>query len=452
MRLRRDEWMIGLAVLLLLVVLNGLLIAKYDALLSVVSSDYTNLLTYNYHVSGFDATTYDVLTAWGMKYDVLRHPLLPYLMYLPYAVNQLFISMTGVNGALYIAAVIILCCGFLSAVLLYRILHELVGVRRSDAAMLTLLFFSLAYTLVTHLATDHFALSLFLILLSVWLIGKATKEGRVLRTWQTALLVLATSGVTLTNGAKVCAAELVARGRGFFRWRFLVVGVLLPAILMVGLGLLEERIYVYPKEQAEKKYFREHRAEVLKKRRADHIRYKNAPWVVHKGKPLGKGSLMRWTDTTTSRWESLVENVFGESIQLHEDYVLDDILKSSRPVLLTYRYWWDYVVEAVVVLLFLVGIWCGRRSRLLWMCLLGIVPDIVMHLVLGFAINEVYIMSAHWLYVIPIAMAYLVKSPLLGRGMRWVLWALCLYLLVRHCYLLVEWMREPIVSTAFWFE
>ena len=45
MRLRREEWILGLVVLLLLVILNGLLIAKYDALFSVVCDDYSKLLS-----------------------------------------------------------------------------------------------------------------------------------------------------------------------------------------------------------------------------------------------------------------------------------------------------------------------------------------------------------------------------------------------------------------------
>ena len=62
MRLKREEWTLGLAVLLLLIILNGMVIAKYDALLSVVSEDYGKLLTYHYHVSGFDGTTHSVNT------------------------------------------------------------------------------------------------------------------------------------------------------------------------------------------------------------------------------------------------------------------------------------------------------------------------------------------------------------------------------------------------------
>lgn len=453
MRLRREEWILGLVVLLLLVILNGMLIMKYDALFSVVCDDYGKLLSYNYHLSGFDATTYSVLTEWGMKYDVLRHPLLPYLMGLPYGLNQLLISLFGVNGTLYIAAVIILFFAFCTTVILYRILRELVGVSKWDAVLLVMFFFSLAYVLVTYIATDHFGISLFLILWSLYLVGKSYQEGRLLSTWKSALLLLVTAGVTLTNGAKVCAAELIARGRGFFRWRYLLV-ISGCWLFVIGLGVLEERIYVYPKEQEAQRYFQEHKAEMIQKARRDHERYKHAPWVIHKGKPLGKGSLLKWTDYTTSRWETLKENVFGESLILHEEYVLDDVLTSYRPVLLSYRAVINYVIEGLLVILLLAGIWYGRRERLLWMCLLGILPDALMHLGLGFAINEIYIMSAHWVYVFPIAAACLLAKSRkrVADTLRVVIILLTVYLFIHNLGLIVDWMRQPPVSIAFWYE
>lgn len=453
MRLRREEWILGLVVLLLLVILNGMLIMKYDALFSVVCDDYGKLLSYNYHLSGFDATTYSVLTEWGMKYDVLRHPLLPYLMGLPYGLNQLLISLFGVNGTLYIAAVIILFFAFCTTVILYRILRELVGVSKWDAVLLVMFFFSLAYVLVTYIATDHFGISLFLILWSLYLVGKSYQEGRLLSTWKSALLLLVTAGVTLTNGAKVCAAELIARGKGFFHWRYLLV-ISGCWLFVIGLGVLEERIYVFPKEQEAQRYFQEHKVEMIQKARRDHERYKHAPWVIHKGKPLGKGSLLKWTDYTTSRWETLKENVFGESLILHEEYVLDDVLTSYRPVLLSYRAVINYVIEGLLVILLLAGIWYGRRERLLWMCLLGILPDALMHLGLGFAINEIYIMSAHWVYVFPIAAACLLakSQKRVADTLRVVIILLTVYLFIHNLGLIVDWMRQPPVSIAFWYE
>lgn len=449
MKTNREELLTAAAIVLLLIVLNAMLIAKYDGLFNVVRPDYGQSLSYYFHISGFDPITYGVLTDWGMKYDVLRHPLLPYLMYLPYQLNQVLISLTGVNCAMHIAAAILLLCAFWAAVFLHRILHRLMGIGRYDASLLVLLLFSFGYVMTTFFAPDHFGLSLVLILLSLYLIGRGG-----LRWWQTALLFIVTSGVTLTNGAKVYAAEWIARGRRFFRWRYFLPTVLLPSLLMVGAGMLEERIYVYPKQQAEQQYFEEHRAEMIAKARKNHQRYKHAPWVIHKGTPLGKGSLLKWTDITTPRYESLRENVFGEPIQLHQDWILDDILTSYRPVLLEYRSWVNYAVEGLIVLLLLAGIACGWRNRLLWMALLGIVPDALMHLGFGFAINEIAIMAAHWIYVIPIALGCLMLR-LQGRwrwALRIVLLALAAYLFVHNVSLIASWMQQAPVYTGFWYE
>ena len=454
MKVNREELLTAAAIVLLLIVLHTMMTGKYDGLFNVVADDYGQRLSYYFHISGFDAITYNVLTDWGMKYDVLRHPLLPYLMYLPWLLNQALISLTGANCAMHISAAIQLICAFYTAVCLFRILHLLIGITRWDASLLTLLFFSFGYVTVTFLVPDHFGISLLLILISLYLIGRAWREGRMLRWWQTALLFIITSGVTLTNGAKVYAAEWMARGKRFFCWRYLLLAVVLPSVLMVGLSLWEEHVYVYPKQQAEQAYFKAHRAEMIAKARKNHERYKNAPWVIHKGTPLGNGSLMKWTDVTTPRDETLIENVFGESIQLHEEWVLDDILTSYRPVLLQYRSWWNYAVEALIVLLLLAGIGCGWRHRLLWMALLGIIPDALMHLALGFAINEVYIMSAHWIYVIPIALAFLLLR-LKGRwlwAVRIPLAALTLWLFVHNIWLIADWMQQAPVYTGFWYE
>ena len=117
---------------------------------------------------------------------------------------------------------------------------------------------------------------------------------------------------------------------------------------------------------------------------------------------------MKWTDVSTDRFETVVHNLFGETIQLHQDYLLDDTLK-NRPVVVEYRYVLNYVVEALIAALFLTGIWMGRKERFLWMALSCFAFDMVLHLGLGFGINEVYIMGPHWLFVIPISIAYIFK-------------------------------------------
>ena len=82
----------------------------------------------------------------------------------------------------------------------------------------------------------------------------------------------------------------------------------------------------------------------------------------------------------------------------------------NRPLIVEYRWWICYVVEAVLVFLSLIGIWLGRKSRFLWMMMAGFAFDMVIHLGLGFGLNEVYIMASHWAFAMPICMAYLLKA------------------------------------------
>ena len=88
------------------------------------------------------------------------------------------------------------------------------------------------------------------------------------------------------------------------------------------------------------------------------------PWNAHTGKPLAKEGFMKWTDVSTDRWQTTVHNFFGETIQIHQDYLLEDTLR-SRPVIVKYRWWINYIAEFLIITLFIIGIWFGRKNRYL---------------------------------------------------------------------------------------
>ena len=153
-----------------------------------------------------------------------------------------------------------------------------------------------------------------------------------------------------------------------------------------------------------------------------------------------QGEFMGWTDVTTDRWSSAVENLFGESIQLHRDHLLEDTLR-TRPVIVRYRHLYNYVVEGTIVLLFLIGIWCGRRSRLLWMALSFFAFDLFIHFILGFGINEIYIMSPHWAFIFPLSFAFALRKTAGWKkhAFRTLLILLTLYLLVYNGSLVLNY-------------
>ena len=70
----------------------------------------------------------------------------------------------------------------------------------------------------------------------------------------------------------------------------------------------------------------------------------------------------------------------------------------------------DYIIEAFVVLLFIVGIVFSYKQRFFKMLLAWFACDLTLHLILGFAVTEVYIMTSGWAFIIPIPLRLLTET------------------------------------------
>ena len=440
-KIQKEERWLALIIFALLAILNGLVIAKYNAPFTQITNDYYKNFIRHFCVSGFDPLTYWVLSDWSAAYNVYRHPLLAFYMYVPYLINMGLMKLTGYNCALYIAVIIQMFCAFYSMVFLYRIFREVIELGKWASHALTLLFFSFGYVMVSAIVPDHFVISMLLLILALYVSGRRMKNHHDFKIWQSVLYFLLTAGTSLNNGLKIFFSALFVNGKRFFRPKHLLLAVILPAGLLWGFCYWEYRTYVWPNEMARKEAKAKKEAakkdsiQKAKQLAKEKAKKKRGP---KQGTPLTKVGFMSWTDISTSRTESVVENLMGESIQLHPDYLLGDELR-HRPMIVKYRYWWNYAVEGIISLLFLSGIWYGRKSKYLWLVLSYFALDMVLHIGLGFGINEVYIMTAHWIYALPIAMGFLIKNaPIRFRKyLVGIVAAIALYLIIYNGSLIV---------------
>lgn len=450
-KIKKEERWLALGIFLALAILNGVVIARYAGTFTLVTDDYYKNFIRHFCVSGFDPLTYWVLSDWNAAYNVYRHPLLAFYMYIPYLINMGLMKLTGYNCALFIAVIIQMFCGFYATLFLQRIFREVLELDKAASSILTLLFFSFGHVMVTCIVPDHFVISMLLLILALYVSGRRIKHNHPLKIWQTVVYFVLTAGTSLNNGLKIFFSALFVNRKRFFRPKYLLLAVILPAALLWGFCRWEYRTFVWPvemvrkemkaKKAAEKKARQEHMAqlkqikdsltkdsiqrglkiitpeEIAQKTKNDSIqkakqlarneaRKKRGP---KQGAPIMKGEFMNWTDATSSRTLSIVENLMGESIQLHQDYVLQDELR-HRPMFVNYRYAFNYIVEALIIILFLAGIWAGRKSRYLWLVMSYFGLDMLLHIGLGFGLNEVYIMSGHWIYALPIAIGFLLKE------------------------------------------
>jgi hypothetical protein len=455
-KIKPEEHLQATIALMVIICLNAMFIFRmHELFMQPGFGPYWKAFEHELHLSGYDPLTYLGVTDWDVVYQVYRHPLLSFMIWPLWLINEGLTWLLGVNCVQYLVAGMLIFCTYYSYIFLYRIHREVIELQRRDATLLTAYFFSLAYILMAAIVPDHFTISMFLLLITLYISGVCIKKGREFKWWQSAILFYITAGVTLSNGIKVFLSGFFVNLKHFFRPKYLLLAVILPAALLWGTAQWEYRTYVLPKEKARAEQ-KAQRAEQQKARVAKMTAEQKEQYEVKKarrekilqrqaaktGKPMENYGFLKWTDISTSRWQSTYENLFGESLQFHQDYFLEDVLV-HRPVFVHYRWAFNYVAEALMLLLFVVGIWFGRKSRFLWLCLCGFAFDMFLHIGLGFGLNEIYIMTPHWAFVLPIATAYLFKQ-VQTRWLRVIVVLLTIYLFIYNGYLLTDFLLSPI--------
>ncbi len=458
-KIKPEERIQSAIALIIIIALNALFIYRmHELFMQPGFGPYFKTFERELHLSGYDPLTYMGVTDWDAVYQVYRHPLLSFMIWPLWLINQALTWMLGVNCVQYLVATLLIFCSYYSYIFMYRIHREVIELQRWDATLLTAYFFSFAYILMSVIVPDHFTISMFLLLVTLYVSGVCIKKRREFKWWQSALFFYITAGVTLSNGIKVFLSGFFVNLRDFFRPKYLLLAVILPAALLWGTATWEYRTYVLPKEKAraelkarlaEKEKTRvakmtaEEKAQYDEKKAKREQRLKRQ--AAKSGKPMEDYGFLKWTDISTSRWESTYENLFGESLQFHQDYLLEDTLV-RRPVFVKYRWTLSYVVEGLILLLAIAGIWFGRKSRFLWLCLSCMAFDMFIHVGLGFGLNEVFIMTPHYMFVLPIATAFLFKD-IQARWLRISIVVLMLYLFIYNGYLLTDFLLSPIRAT-----
>ncbi|NPD91095.1 DUF6080 domain-containing protein [Xylanibacter muris] len=461
-RIRKEERIPSLVALTVIILLNAMFVARmYDKFTPLMShSETVRTMLRNFHVSGYDPLTLITISSWTDGYNVYRHPLLAFMMYPLYLLNTVLGEIFGINCALFICAVLMSVCSFYSFVFLRRILTDVIGLGKTDAGILAALFFSFGYVLVISFTPDHFGLSMCMFLIVLYVSGMRIRKSRIIPSWQMALLNTFATGITSTNTVKIVLAQMFVNGSRFFHWRNIAFAVILPVVLLWFFCRFEYKVFVLPGEKARHEARARKKAEQRKKedeRTArliaaspkDSVEIRRRAKVTaaakrrrragNQGKPISNGEFMRWSDITTPRAATLVENFFGEPLILHEKHLLGDVFL-RRPVFVKYESPLCYAAEAVAVGLLLLGIWLGRRSRLLWLCLSWFACDMALHLGIGFGINEVFIMSPHWLFVFPIVYAFILRHPKCRFPARIAFASLTAFLIYHNLPLLMSFL------------
>lgn len=404
----RESLLVALLGLVIIVALNVMMLQYHYQPWTNPKVGFWSAFWNRFEISGFDPYTYIVVSKWRTIYVLSRHPLLAGMMWPLSELNGWLMEETGMNCSIFIVGVLLVVCAMSAWMLMYRIQRRLLGMSMKISLLLTLYFYSFSHVMLTIFVEDHMAFTLPLLLLAIYLAGRAIQKGKTMPLWQSLPLLFISTGVTTTNCVKIGLADLFTQwGRKPFK-RI----VLHFLVYLIPLGVIGW-LYYYQQENTQKEEARNIERTVNRRMARDSVfavkwKQEQAEIKKRKEQQLIHLDFVTNTDYKIDRLPSLVENVFGEGFILHNRYPLRDSNKNHRPVLVRYKYWWNYAFEAVIVLLFLAGVWFGRKQRLMWMLMSMFLFDMLLHVGLNFASADVYIMTAHWAFVIPIAVAYLI--------------------------------------------
>ena len=414
-KVKKEERWLAFAMLAVFVTFNAMVIANhYHVYTMEAHGGFWSVFTKNFRMSGYDCWSWITVSGGRIHFVTSRHPLYLTFLYPLYLLNDWLIQNVGYNFAVYFMAVIIVFSAFYAVLFMYRVFREVLELRRKDARILTLLLFSFGHVLIPTMVPDHFVISLMLLSLTLYITGKKMKKGQLLTAWQSLVLTFFTAGMATSNGVKTLLAGLFTNGKKVFTCKFISIGVVLPLLLLLGI----QQSQYYLLEVPQQAVVRHIESETLKKnpqKVLEHKKQRDEWQRTHLGQPVGDGVITKLMDVSTPRVPTIVENFFGESIQLHQRSLLKDV-SWERPIFVEYNWSLNYIIEAFVVLLFIVGIVFSYKQRFFKMLLAWFACDLTLHLILGFAVTEVYIMTSGWAFIIPISYGYLLKR----LSMKWL--------------------------------
>ena len=414
-KVKKEERWLAFAMLAVFVTFNAMVIAShYHVYTMEAHGGFWSVFTKNFRMSGYDCWSWITVSGGRIHFVTSRHPLYLTFLYPLYLLNDWLIQNVGYNFAVYFMAVIIVFSAFYAVLFMYRVFREVLELRRKDARILTLLLFSFGHVLIPTMVPDHFVISLMLLSLTLYITGKKMKKGQLLTAWQSLVLTFFTAGMATSNGVKTLLAGLFTNGKKVFTCKFISIGVVLPLFLLLGI----QQSQYYLLEVPQQAVVRHIESETLKKnpqKVLEHKKQRDEWQRTHLGQPVGDGVITKLMDVSTPRVPTIVENFFGESIQLHQRSLLKDV-SWERPIFVEYNWSVNYIIEAFIVLLFIVGIVFSYKQRFFKMLLAWFACDLTLHLILGFAVTEVYIMTSGWAFIIPISYGYLLKR----LSMKWL--------------------------------
>lgn len=345
------------------------------------------------HFSGYDPNSF--ISAFSQPIQTaqatIRHPLFRvFMLPLSLVINAatVFINSEVVVFLIYLFFNVVGCY---SVIFLFRILNEIINLNIFRSVLLCVFFSSFAHVLAQFFTPESYPISLLLLLICIYIIGEELKTEEQQSPLLHSILFFLTAGTTITNGLKFLILYWFRKSTLVHKLKWILVT---GALFLFTSGV----VYLGTK--------------VLEKRRP----LNTSITTINETKTQQKKTVTEITKTSPGflkfinfkikLWPSVIENMLGESVLYHDANFKSDISR-GRDIYLSYSNKTNYIFIAILYSLLVFVLLLSIKEELIFMLISMFSVDLFIHVICRFGLDEAYIFSAHWIFIIPIILSHI---------------------------------------------
>lgn len=333
--------------------------------------------TMNFKLSGYDCVLpLHFHTPIEAIHGTIRHPFLSILL-APF--NLLY----NIFDNDWFIVIFLSSLATISFLYMYKILREIIELTPAESILYSIFLFSFGHILLMAVLPETYPISLCLLLISVYYTGSFLKNKDKYKLYKILILFMLTAGTTTTNGIKILISILFAK----IPIKKRILHIFLAGGLFAVSG---SAVYL-----------------VSNKIKAHYATAANIEKTTKDNSNTLTPQSFQFIDNETPLIKSIIENFSGEAILFHDAKFKD--VYHGRNVIEKYTSISDYIVIYSIIFIFVVSAIINRKNKFVQYLLSCWCVDIFIHLICRFGLNECYIFSSHWLYIIPIVIAVLAK-------------------------------------------
>lgn len=299
-------------------------------------------------------------------------------------------ALTKYCGMGYRILLFVSICSFfiaMSNIYIFRYLKEIVKLKNKESILIVLFYSLFSTNIILAFTTDSYTISLFLLSFFVLFFSRKIESQKPIQLFSYMLSIIAIGGITVTNGLKFGGVVFFLKGTMKRKLRIIFI----TACTFLFLVLLTGYDFVY--------------------------------WFTQ------NKFLLEDEGAVYGYWDKL-GFFFGMPILLGE-LCMTNAPFSSHPMIFyqPYEYIWQFLFVGLILGLIVFSFIRNYRQRLMQYLLFLFSFDVFIHVVLSFGLHEAMIYGAHWIYLVPLLIGWVLKNSD-GMKKRSLIVLLCCMLVV----------------------